>query len=239
MLSIILISLLLLLTTSYSQRSETIASANKSIDRVVPDYKTISHRSWFGPNGISDFINLITVINSNFALNASNLYSSSDSSTIYNSLLVPNDITCLPNTSFASAPVEASLLYANETATEQYLCCQMSIFNSPGVNLFMKDLQQTYFGNYNVWQGVEADLAILINNVAELRTVVAQSIITGACKDDKRIHYYETQSLRAELIAKIMGLLMKVYTYSVSRIISTSSLGNRSRWPSSTTRAPS
>ena len=221
---LIIISLCLLITSvTHSQRSETIASANRSIDKAVPDYKTISHRSWFGPNGISDFLDLMTKVNNNFALNASSLFDAPDASTVYTALLLPNSQTCLPNTTFGIPTVEAFAFYGNETMAEVYLCCQISIFNSPGVNRFLFDLQQTFFGNNNMWQGFENDVSILISNVAELRSVVAQSIITGACKDDKRIHYYETQILRAELIAKIMGLLMKVYTYSLTRIASTTS----------------
>lgn len=223
----VIITLALFTNYCLSQRSKTIDDASQSINKTVPDYQIVSKRSWFGPGGIGDFIDLVTAINSGFASNTSTLFTAGNSSqAVYESLLLPNAQMCLPNSTFVDGATTAKIFYANETAAEQYLCCQISVFNSPGVNAFMQTLQGVFLSAPNTWASFEEDQSLLIANIAELRSVVTQSIVTGACKDDKRIHYYETQIMRAELIGKIMGLIVKVYNYALSRsLVMASCLG--------------
>jgi len=207
--------------SSWAQQSKTIASANQSIDNAVPDYRIISNRLWFGPAGVGEFLNLVYSLQNNAALNISILYSNNtEAVAVFNSISNPQTQACIAAPfNYSNGQELAQLFFSNETALEQYLCCQLSIFNTPGLSAFMTDVERYFFGlsQSSGWINYQSDVVTAIGNVNQLRTIVSKSIISAACKDDKRIHVNETQTLRAKLTGGILGVITKLYTFAQAR----------------------
>jgi hypothetical protein len=215
---IILIFLLPLVCNQlYAQRSKTIAASNQSITNSVNNYQAIANRLWFGPKGVGEFIKVLAALQTQMALNVSSLYtnSTSDSQDVFASLFAPQTETCMMNVTR-----NVNDLYNNETALELYLCCVLSPFNAPGIGAFMGNVESYFMGpSQNTWAGFQNDIIISVNNIQMLRSVVANSIQAKMCKDDIRIHVPQTQSARAELAGQIMGVVVKTYTYVISRAL--------------------
>lgn len=201
-----------------TQRSKTIESANQSITNVVPDYQVVAGRIWFGPKGVSEFVVLVTVTQTLMAANASALFSnaSSSSADVFSALALPQTQSCLLGVSYD--PLD---FYNNETALELYLCCLLSPLNAPGIGAFMNNVE-TYFmgGSQSTWTNFQNDVNVAIENVSQLRAIVTNSIESKVCKDDKRIHTPQTQTLRATLTGQILGSVIKILKYVNARAVS-------------------
>jgi hypothetical protein len=195
---------------SQQQRSTTIANANMSIDMAVPKYRVLANRYWFGPNGVVDFMDLVNAAQARAAFNTSLLFpNGTDAQQVYTLMSGGCDINA----------GGAAYYFTNGTASQAFICCHLSKLNNPGINLFMVDLD-AYFMGAPSGESFQARVVDQIYNVQRLREVEVEGIQVTVCKDDVRINNAELEILRAELIGKTLGIVLRLYQYINARAVS-------------------
>jgi hypothetical protein len=196
--------------TANAQQNETVQNANASVTAAVPSYNSKANRYWYGPNGVIDFFALVNDARATAALNTSSLFPSpSDAATVLQLLSSP---VCPYTTN-------GSFYFTNFTAAEQFVCCHLTVLDSPGWDNIMTQLQTYFFQPGYIPYSFEPRVVDQLYNVATLRAIETESIDTRVCKDDLRIHNPETDILRAQLLGQILGVILRTYNYITARCV--------------------
>lgn len=197
----------LLVCVAHGQRETTIHNANESITKTGPNYQTIADRHWYGQGGVIDFFESINTERMDTAFSVSDLFTNTtESEMVYDAIFEP---ACGYNT------VQMSQ-YTNETDAQQFICCHLRLFNNPGLVHFLSELE-LYFMGHETAAHLQSRVIDQVYNVADLRAVETHAISVRACKDDLRISTGETLIMRAEMIAKIMGIISRMYMFINAR----------------------
>lgn len=204
----IILILVVIATEIKGQQNETIQNANASVTAAVPAYNSKAHRYWYGPNGMIDFFGLVNDARASAALNTSSLFPSpTDAANMLQLLSTPQ----CPYTT------NATFYYYNMTAAEEFVCCHLTVLDSPGWDDVIIQLQHYFFYPGYTPYSFESRVVDQLYNVASLRVIETESIDTRVCKDDIRIHNPETDILRAQMLGKILGVLLRTYDYISAR----------------------
>lgn len=196
----------------YGQRQATIHNANESITKAGPNYQTIADRYWYGPDGVIDFFDAINTERNDVALTVSALFANAtEAALVYDAITLP---ACDYNP-------DPQYYYTNETAAQQFICCHLTVVNNPGIVAFLSRLEM-YFTGQETATHLQSRVIDQLVNVDDLRAVETQAIDVRVCKDDLRINTAETLIIRAELIAKILGIVSRMYTFINARALSLS-----------------
>jgi hypothetical protein len=193
---------LLWLACARAQVNVTIASASQSVTNIVPLYRNRAERAWLAPNGMYTLFLAVNDARADLAVALSAVAANGTNKDAALAVIDP-----------ANCPIYAdpAVYPFNATATQQFLCCQLAMWQMPGAGALMQQLYAAFLPG-----AVSFDWAVNwgVASVAQIRQLDVNNTNSGRCKDDTRIHVPEAQTIQSQSARILAGSLLDALQYA-------------------------